>query len=129
MTDPKKPEVSKSFKSVCLVEDDPAGKGIKVTAFGNDGKPLASGKDFVEKGTIMSNFIDNMQELLSVGGRAVGDSTALGRKEGATYQEGGIALNVAKGICDVSTVDRGGNPEGTMRMGVVLKNPAFEVTR
>jgi hypothetical protein len=130
MTDPVKPQVSRTFKSVCLVEDSPDGKGIKVTAYGNNGVALASGKDFVKKGIIWDDFIDNMNDLITVGGKATGDSYALGRKSGdATFREGGIALNVSKGICDVSTVDRGGVPEGTMRMGVVLKNPSFDVTR
>ncbi len=128
MTDPKTPEASKSFKSVCLVENNPKGSGIQVTAFGNDGKPLAHGEGFVKKGKIWDDFIDNMQELVSVGGKVTGDSYALGRgQNSATYKEEGITLNVAKGLCDVTTVDRGGVTEGTMRMGVVLKGASFDV--
>ncbi len=126
MTDKKKPpEAAQSFKSVCVIENSADGKGIRATAYGNDGKVVATGKDFVS-GSIMSNFIDNMQELVSVGGQVIGDSYAQGREKNfATFKEGGITLNVAKGLCDVSTVDHGGVPEGTMRMGVVLKDVPF----
>lgn len=130
MTDPVKPTISKSFKDVCLVEDKPDGKGIQVTAYGKDGKPFATGDAFRKEGVIWDTFLDNMKDLVSVGGKATGDSHTLGNgKYGATYQDGGIKLNVPDGKCEVTTVDGGQNPNRTVTLGVQLKAPAFDVTR
>ena len=125
MTDPKTPNVSRSFKDVCVVENAPNGKGIQVTAFGKDGQTLATGKDFVKQG-LWDDFIDNMNDLVSVGGKVVGDSYTVGNgKYGATYKDGGIKLDVAAGSCEVTTVDAGQISNKPVQLGVALKDVPF----
>lgn len=129
MTEKTKPELKGTFQNTCLVGNKPDGKGIEVIAFGKDGKIIATGDDFKKSGLLYDSFAENMLDLLGSGGKAKGDSYAAGRGQyDATYKEGGLAINVAKGICDVSTVDRGGVPEGTTRLGVTLKDVPFKVS-
>jgi len=121
------PDLKSTFKNTCVVGNSPDGKGIQVLAFGKDGNLIATGKDFQKPG-IMGFFVQNMEDLLQSGGRATGDSYATGRgKYDATYKDDGLAINIAKGLCDVSTVDRGNIPEGTTRLGITVKDVPFKI--
>lgn len=128
MADLGTPSASKSFRDVCLVEDAPNGKGVQLTAYGSNGKPFATGDAFRKEGVLWDSFQDNLKDLLSVGGKATGDSHTIGNgKYGATYKEGGVKLDVAAGTCEVTTVDAGQNADKTRQLGVVLRGASFDV--
>jgi len=135
MNDIVKPKsiMAQSFKSMCLVENSPSGKGIDVTAFDASGQAFAKGKDFTSLGPfnngVWGSFLENMSDMVGRGGKAVGDSIVLGAKKfDATQNEGCVKINLAKGQCDVTTVDGGGIPNKTVTLGVTLQGAPFAAT-
>ena len=130
MNDQVKSGISKSFKDVCVVENKSNGQGLQVIAYGSAGRPIATGDGFKKEGIIWDSFMDNMRDLLSTGGKATGDSYSLGNgQHGATYSENGIKIDLAKGTCDVTTVDGGQNPNKPVQLGVVLKGAPFDAMK
>lgn len=126
MADTNTPSASKSFKDVCLVENNPTGNGIQITAFGSNGKPIATGDAVRKEGVVWDTFLDNMRDLLSTGGKATADSHTLDNgKNAASYKDGGIKLDVAAGSCEVTTVDGGQNADKPKQLGIVLKDVPF----